>query len=332
MAVTAADDDSSTAIETDTGECKFLQSRLDAKLSDTHALRLELDRVAAEKAAAHQAGVAGMRAAKTQLERLRAELVVVRQWRETRGQESGEGQLEEKSSEETAVHIPACVTEVEENKTKTKALQVQVRSLRHDLGCLKFQVDCLEGKRPRQEDETIRLKAELVHTLDILDATRYRVRHHEVEREFQMEAVAANERATASERAVSPGDVGLAGGGHGSIEARAERHVREDVESKNIRLSGKAKRLTGVVAAQQLIIQRMEKELVVEEQQLGRKDEQLYFQAHRLTQLKGMARKQSDSHVAKMVGVSMEQLSMRKASSSKPSLELYQSASLPRLV
>lgn len=326
MAVSAADDDSSNAVDTDSGECKLLQSRLDAKLSDIRTLRLELERVAAEKAAAHQAGVAGMRAAKTQLERLRAELVVVRQWRETREQ-GGEDQWDsEDRSSDCAIHVPACTSEVEESKTKAKALQVQVRRLRHDLGCLKFQVDSLEAKRPRQEDEIIRLKAELVHTLDILDATRYRVQHHEIDREYQMEAIAA-----ASSPTVSPGEVSLKGGGHGNIEAQAERHVREDVESKNIRLSGKAKRLTGVVAAQQLLIQRLEKQLVTEEQQLEQKDEQLYYQAHRLSQLKGMARKQSNLHVAKMVGVSVEQLNMRKAVRSTPSLELYQSASLPRL-
>jgi hypothetical protein len=313
---------------TDSGECKLLQTRLDAKLAENRVLQQELDRAASQKDAAHKAGLAGMKAAKMQLERLRAEMVAVTKWREAREQESSEEpwESEAKSSEE-ALNVPAGGVDVEESKTRAKALQIQVRSLRHSQGCLKYQVDCLEAKRPRQEDEILRLKAELVHTLDILEATRYTVRHHEVDRDFRMESAATKER----DKDPSPGEVGLAGGGHGSIEAHAERCVREDVEGKNIRLSGKAKRLTGVVAAQQLLIQRLEKQLVKEEQQLERKDEQLYFQAHRLSQLKGMARKKSDSHVAQMVGVSMEQLSMRKASASKPSHELYQSASLPRL-
>merc|ERR1711920_1089862 len=129
-------------------------------------------------------------------------------------------------------------------------------------------VECIEGKRPRQEEEIVRLKAALTHTLDILSSTHHALRHQEVEQEFQRAAVMDDADA------IVRGEVPLHGGGHGNIEAQAERHVRESVEDKNIRLSGKAKRLSGVVAAQQLLIQRLEKQLLQDEQQLERKEGQ----------------------------------------------------------
>merc|ERR1711939_1304428 len=133
---------------------------------------------------------------------------------------------------------------------------------------------------------------ELTHTLDILTSTQHAVKHHEVEKEFRQ--AEASPPVPESDCGDAVGEVPLLGGGHGCVEAHAERLVREGIEGKNVRLSGKAKRLSGVVAAQQLLIQRLEKQL--------QKEEQLRSQGGRVSQLKSIVRKHSDARVAKMLG------------------------------
>jgi hypothetical protein len=301
---------------TEADECAALQIQLDAKRLECSKIQAALDQAIAGKAAAHEAGLAGIKAAKAKLEQLRAELVAVRRWRDART-----GFVVE--SEDGAVG-PQAPEMSEEAKTQAKTQQVAVRSLRHELARWKHQVELIEAKRPRQEDEIIRLKAEVTHTLDILTSTQHAVKHHEVEREFQ-NPVPENE-------GVDNGEVPLLGGGHACVEAHAERLVREGIEDKNVRLSGKAKRLTGVVAAQQLLIQRLEKQLLQEEQHLEQKDEHLRFQDSRVSQLKVLSRKQSDAHVKRMLGVAEVQPNQRMGgASSNTSVEMGMSASTPQL-
>merc|ERR1719220_2005377 len=64
-------------------------------------------------------------------------------------------------------------------------------------------------------------------------------------------------------------------GGHHSIEAKAERCVRERTEDRAGVLSGKAQKLMSVVSSQQLLIQRLEKQLVKEEDLLEQREKQL---------------------------------------------------------
>lgn len=189
--------------------------------------------------------------------------------------------------------------EDEEKKTRQNEQKMQVRVLRHELAKWKHQVELVEAKRPRQEDEIIRLKAELTHTLDILTSTQHAVKHHEVEREFQSPAPVQQEGEDLA--------VPLQGGGHSCIEAHVERQLREGIEGKNVRLSGKAKRLGGVVAAQQLLIQRLEKQVLKDEHQLEQKDNHLHSQNLRVAQLKKIVRTNSDTHVARMLGVASMQ-------------------------
>merc|ERR1711939_247892 len=161
---------------------------------------------------------------------------------------------------------------------------------------------------------------ELTHTLDILTSTQHAVKHHEVEKEFRQ--AEASPPVPESDCGDAVGEVPLLGGGHGCVEAHAERLVREGIEGKNVRLSGKAKRLSGVVAAQQLLIQRLEKQLLKEEHHLEQKDEQLRSQGGRVSQLKAIARKHSDARVAKMLGVAAEQPNRRKVMSNNSSVSV----------
>jgi len=284
---------SAVAADTDVDECAALQSRLDAEKDECAQLQALLAKANADKAAAHQAGAAGIAAAKAHMSQLRSELVAVRQWRDEHTGDQN-GALAQRSVETEASDAD------EERKTYMRAKQLEVRTLRHEVARIKHQVELVEAKMPRQEDEIVRLKAELTHTLDILTSTQHAVKHHEVDREFY------------KGEGDDDGQVQLRGGGHGCIEAQAERIVREGIEGKNIRLSGKAKRLSGVVAAQQLLIQRLEKQILNEEQLLGRKDEQLSFQHGRVAQLKGLIRQNCDLHVANMLGVAPNQPGLRK--------------------
>jgi len=312
-----------TTPETEAEECAALQQRLDATRADCSQLKHVLYQASSDKATAKEAGLAGIRAAKAHMEQLRAELVAVRRWlrSKTAGDKIDEANVDtlgECSDGEQASE------EDEERKTHKKAMQVEVRSHRHVLARWKHQVEITEAKVPRQEDEIIRLKAELTHTLDILTSTQHAVKHHEVEMDLRQEAAAAD---------VPEAKVSLLGGGHGCVEAQAERIVREKIEGKNVRLSGKAKRLSGVVAAQQLLIQRLEKQLLQEELQLEQKDDHLDFQNTRMSQLKALTRKRSDKHVAKMLGVALDQPNRRKAPSANSSVmsSLQGSASVPNL-
>lgn len=314
--------------QTEADECAELQQRLDARRAECSQLKEALAQVNNNKAVAQEACLYGIRAAKSQMEQLRSELLAVKNWRSSNNEVGGEP-LAPGAADTDADPAKASEDEDVELKQRAKEMQQQVRAVRHELARWRHQVDSIEAKRPKQEDEIVRLKGELTHTLDVLTSTQHAVKHHEVEREFNLAQEQSNEN-----EGKDPGDVPLHGGGHGCVEAQAERLVREGIEEKNIRLSGKSKRLSGVVAAQQLLIQRLEKQVLMEERDVEQKDEQLNFHASKISHLKIQVRKHSNAHVAKMMGVAAEQPNRRKAPatySSSTSLELGQSASAPRL-
>jgi len=298
---------SSAVAETDVDECTKLQMRLEAKRIECSQHEAALAQAQADKAEVQKAGLSGITAAKTQMTRLRSELVAVRQWRDAH---TGDSQL---------VPDPVASDADEERKAQVKAKQLEARSLRHELSRWRHQVEILEAKLPRQEDEIVRLKDELTHTLEVLTSTQYAVKHRKVDREFQQGTALPQSPSSSGD---ANGQVPLRGGGHGTIEAHAERLIREGVEAKNERLSGKAKKLSGVVAAQQLLIQRLEKQVLKEEKLLDHKDERLHEQAGRAAQLKLKVRKNSDSHVAKMLGVAAQQPNRQKGYSTNSSMSL----------
>lgn len=309
-------------VQTEADECAELQQRLDDKRAECSQLSETLGQVANDKAVAQEAVLGGIKAAKAQMMQLRAELQAVKNWRSANNEVGGDpsAMMAEKPRE-------ASEDDDLEMKQRAKEMQQQVRGLRHELARWKHQVESIEAKRPKQEEEILRLKGELTHTLDVLTSTQHAVKHHEVERDFSLAQEQANEM-----QGQQLGDVPLHGGGHGCVEAQAERLVRESRENKNIKLSGKAKRLTGVVAAQQLLIQRLETQVLMEERDLDQKDEQLNHHARKIAHLKALVRKNSDAHVAKMMGVAAHQPNRRKAAKSgSMSLELGMSASAPLL-
>lgn len=326
-AVMAGAEGSTRPSETEADEIVTLQRKLEARGAEIAQLQERLAQANADKINAQKAVVTGVKASKSHMAWLRSELAAVKRWQE-KFEKKEEGEDEAAQSPPGTAEATQKPEDGVERQTDVLALQQNVRRLRHELARWKHQVETVEAKRPKQEDEIVGLKAELTHTLDILTSTRHAVKHHEVEQEFR-----ASAGPTAPARDEVKGEVSLRGGGHGCVEAHAERLVRNTAEDRNVRLSAKAKRLTGVVAAQQLLVQRLEKQLQQEERQLGQKDEQLYYQHHRVSQLKTVVRKQSDAHVAKMLGVATEQPNRRKAPMDQNAgyPELGGSASAPSL-
>jgi len=304
MTETGSEPSSRTAapIQTEADECAELQQRLDDKRAESAELSETLGQVANDKALAQEAVLGGIKAAKAQMMQLRAELQAVKNWRSANNEVGGDP-----SAMMAEIAPEASEDEDRETKQRAKEMQQQVRGLRHELARCRHEVESIEAKRPKQEDEIVRLKGELTHTLDVLTSTQHAVKHHEVERDFSLAQEQANEM-----QGRQSGDVPLHGGGHGCVEARAERFVREGREDKNIKLSGKAKRLTGVVAAQQLLIQRLETQVLIEERNLDQKDQHLNHNAASISHLKAQVRKNSDTYVAKMMGVAADQLNRRK--------------------
>lgn len=276
-----------------------LQHRLDAKMAECSQLRATLAEVSARKLAARQVALLGIKTAKAHIEKLRSELLAAQRW--IGMQQSAETDAVESGNVDEETLRPAAPNDglSEEEKMRQRRLQVQVRELQHVLARCKHEFELHEAKRPKQEYEIEALKAELTHTLDVWASTQHAVKHHEIERECQR-----LEHGPSMDGSVDPHRVSLHGGGHGSIEAHAERLVREKVENRNINLSGKAKRLTGVVAAQQLLIQRLQKQVLYEEHLLEFKDRQLLHDDQEIHQLRSVVRKHSDAYIAGRLGIS----------------------------
>lgn len=172
-----------------------------------------------------------------------------------------------------------------EEQTRIRALQLEARNLRHELSKWRHQAEMLEAEQPTQEEEIERLKAEMIHIRDVLDSTRLAGRRHEIEQEYRQASTFILQRSASDAQLHTSDDKGsetsgftsfpLAGGHHSSIHAQVERCLRERTEQKTEVLSDKVKKLTRVAAAQELLIQQLEKEFIKEEQIRDRKDSQL---------------------------------------------------------
>lgn len=208
------------------------------------------------------------------------------------GDTDGDNDLEEVASIPRSSPQAIAQAEVEEElqHEKCDALRTEARKLRHELSKWKHQAETFEGERPKQEDEIVRMKVDLTHTLEVLESTRHAVKHHEVEQTLQRVPDQDSPKGKL-------GHVKLLSGGHGAVEAMAERGIRERTERRNEELFGKARQLTNIVAAQQLLIQRLEKQLIFEEGVLERKTAKLTDESSRQKGLKTVLRKCSDEAV-----------------------------------
>lgn len=317
---------------TEADELAELQQKLAVKQSECKQLRAAIVDVAAERDGAHESGRAGIEAAKAQLKRLRSELVAVRKWRAQQEAQlkpiedldpSGPSKAPDAGQLAVMPSPDASAGQVtDEERNKNRAFALEVRGLRHELARWKHQAELNDALRPKQEDEIVRLQAELTHVHDILESTSHAVKHHQVEREFLLADVPEGQQ----EGNDVMQDVPLLGGGHSNIEAKAERRVREKAEARNTRLTGKVKRLTGVVAAQQLLIQRLEKQALSQERLLEQRETALFHGSQMVSDMKGALRKQSDYSVAHVLGVPI-----RRSNSGPASLSVESSVSPQRL-
>jgi len=267
---------------------------------------------------ARKSVLAGIAAGRKQMEIIRSELLAARRWVEEHQSPDALASDDAGSvgAEISGTESPSAVRSVpaeslsQEAKMNLKTLQVRAREYRHHLNSFKHQVELHEAKRPRQEDEIVSLKAELSNTLEVFASTQHAVKHHEVERDFQSSVQGPPMDPDSPDNQKFA--VALHGGGHGTTEALLERHIRERAEGRNVRLSGKAKRLGGVVASQDLLIQRLEKQVLNEEHMLEQKDRELMYGAQDISVLKKMVRTCSDSATANLLGFSP--MSQRSAS------------------
>mmetsp|Transcript_35193 Transcript_35193/g.64265 ORF Transcript_35193/g.64265 Transcript_35193/m.64265 type:complete len:377 (+) Transcript_35193:103-1233(+) len=324
-----------------TGDEEGDRQRLAERLKEKEELQKELKKAQEDKKGAHKAGIAGIAAAKQQMAQLRAELALLESiaggpdvadpsnasdksqatersnladsLASNEGEEDEEDRprpsadrsersaaaiadksagAAEPSSEELEKHLDPHV--MEEERERRHALQLQVRALRHALARWKHQFELLSAAREPQETEIVSLKADLTHTLDVLESTRHAVQHHLVDREMQGSQVA--------ETGHMSGKVPLYEGGHGCVEVSAEQRIRERTEDRNVRLTTKSKKLTNIAAAQQLLIQRLEKQVLKEERQLQQKEAQLVNERQQVMMMQALLRQRSDTFVMDALG------------------------------
>lgn len=271
-------------------EPKSLEERLAAQRAANEELQLRIQATLAEKQIADDACLAGIEAARKQMERLRAELKFL---------QSFQDKFDEAYPTRT---ISSPKTESEEERQRRQTLQTQARTLRSDLSKWRHQVEMLEAERPQQEQEIDSLKTELSHSKDILETTRHASRHLEVERAWHEGTYDAS---TADAK----------GAGIGGVEARAEKRAREMAEERSVELSAKVKRLSSVLLAQQMLIQRLQKTISKEEAILEKFEFQLSGEAKQNQRLKGALRQRSDDIV---VSTLFGKLISQKVSSEKP--------------
>eukprot|EP00747_Dinoflagellata_sp_TGD_P181466 gnl/TRDRNA2_/TRDRNA2_35318_c0_seq1.p1 gnl/TRDRNA2_/TRDRNA2_35318_c0~~gnl/TRDRNA2_/TRDRNA2_35318_c0_seq1.p1 ORF type:complete len:323 (-),score=76.63 gnl/TRDRNA2_/TRDRNA2_35318_c0_seq1:88-1056(-) len=294
MVITPHSPQAGDSAEVDAAEAQ-LRRRLADKLAECERLRNQVAELKVQRDATHQSGIAGIAAARTHMLQLTNELYEVRRVLSGATGDAEQDTAEDGTYQGSSVIDPTNVGPglTDDEKEKQRVLNLQVRRLRHEVARWRHEVEVLEAGRPQQEDEIVQQKAELTHVLDVLESTRHAVRHLEVERDMR------------------PRDISLIGGEPGaeiaptsgmSIHAIAERNIRERCEMKNSRLSEAAKKLADIMAAQQLHIQRLEKQLLKEERELGQKDTQIIGHAHRTNELKGALRRHSDDVIATSLG------------------------------
>lgn len=272
-------------------EVADIQKQLGERRLEVQRIQDLVDQAHAEKDAAHRACSAGIASAKTQMDRLKIEIVALRHAEAEPDGGSVEAALYDENSVDA---VPSPLAEAQADAAEDLkhenhyALRMEARKLRHDLSKWKHQAEVLEAERPKQNDEIARLKVELTHLHEVLESTRHAVKHQEVDQTLQQ---ADNPGKNAA------GTIKLFAGGHGRVEALAERGIRERTEKRNEDMCAKAKQLTNIVAAQQLLIQRLEKQLVFDGGLLERKTAKLADESTRQKGLKTVMRKCSDEAV-----------------------------------
>mmetsp|Transcript_55756 Transcript_55756/g.129858 ORF Transcript_55756/g.129858 Transcript_55756/m.129858 type:complete len:322 (-) Transcript_55756:499-1464(-) len=298
------------------GQLEELQRRLQEKRAACQHLREEIAATRVECDAAKGSCLAGIQAAKVQMARMSAELATLRQRAEARAAasalaaEGSEGADPLTASASASAGLSNSGSPADDS-LRHEALQMEARTLRHELSKWKHQAEMLDAARQGQEREIAHLKANLTHARDVLDSTRLAVRHHEVERKLRETAlVPFPEAGHPGGSPSSKNDLRAMRGSnfeklprHGSIEAKAERTIRERTEDRAGVLSSKAQKLMSVVSSQQLLIQRLEKQLLKEEDLLGQREWQLAEASKRHSRVKGALRKKSDGVVAVALGV-----------------------------
>lgn len=296
----------SVPLDTAADEVSALQGKLAEKLAECEKLRRDIAEARAAKDAAFNCGKEGISAARKQMSQLRADLTKARQWQRDHAvpsQQSFEepyGSLTSSSADAGGDAQHGSI-ETEDDRNRRRILQKRARGLRHELARWQHEVELLELEQPGQEAAIGELKGECMHLQDVLESTRHVVRHIELERDLQhMSAV--------TQQAPPPDEPGDEHEHHqvlamyGNIEANAERRVRERAEDRSASLLAKAKKLNNVASAQQLLIQRLEKQLIKEEKTLEQREIDLFQEKRSMTQLKGAMRKRSDEFVAASLG------------------------------
>jgi len=286
MAAVAAMPDEPTAPEAEScaaPEVAALQQRLEAKQDICRQLREQIEACHTERDATRSACTAGFAAAREQMVQMQAELAAARQLQAAAVSEGGEGRRVEQTS-----HVDA-----EMEQARKQALELRARALRHELLKWQHKTEGLVAQQKQQQAETARLQHSFTHAGDVLESTRNAAHHAKIDLELTPAAV--------SERQLKAA-VPLSGGGHGCVEANAERYVRERTEAKNEVLAGKTKRLKGVFSAQQLLIHKLEKQLLKEEGALEHRSMQVSLEQQRHQTLKSSLRRRSDDAVAAALG------------------------------
>eukprot|EP00931_Biecheleriopsis_adriatica_P016448 TRINITY_DN12110_c0_g1_i1.p1 TRINITY_DN12110_c0_g1~~TRINITY_DN12110_c0_g1_i1.p1 ORF type:complete len:307 (-),score=92.97 TRINITY_DN12110_c0_g1_i1:188-1108(-) len=271
---------------------ELAQQELELKLRACDQLKIRLEACKREKHTIQQACSAGLEASKAQMAQMRAELKALRQARESVAAEAAEV-----SSSPPARHP----VDQDEQRSLMQMRQLEARGLRHELAKWRHQATLLENKRPQEEMELANLKSELQHAHDVLESTRHAVRHLEVETAQATKHDAEAKPAGAPQLDKNGLPVGRGAGGKGNIDALAERHVRERQEERGTKLAGKAKRLGQVVLAQQLLIQRLEAQILKEEDVLERREQRLAGEMKLHLRLKVALRQRSDEIVVEKI-------------------------------
>ncbi|CAE8612375.1 unnamed protein product [Polarella glacialis] len=268
-----------------------LENRIVTQRAQNEQLQQKLEATTAEMDSAKEACLAGAEAARVQMGRMREELKLLQSYQDAFRQQMLEADEEQSSTAPLQWQSPA----TEEDRSRRETMQLEARSLRYELSKWRHQVEVLEASRPQQDKEIGRLKAELTHAHDVLESTRHAVRHLEVER------IGDEGHEPRSLNSSGAKGADASGAGLGSIEAVAERRIREMHEGRGAELQSKSKRLGNVLAAQKLLIHRLQKQLLTEEGSLEQKDARLMGEARLHLRLKVALRQRSDDVVVDTV-------------------------------
>lgn len=217
---------------------------------------------------------------------MRAELAELQRLESQKDQAKSDGELDDQLAKLKELKEANRAEDI----SRKKSLELQARQLRQDLLKWQHQSEVLEAELPQHEQEIVRIKAELTHASDILESTRHSIRHMEVElggQEVKPIADGQGHQSQMSSHSAFPS----------AVEAEAERRVRHKTEEKNTMLSSKARRLTGVLASQALLIQRLEKQLAKEESQLEQQEQRLVNEERLQAHLSSVMRRRNDEIV-----------------------------------